>query len=163
MTTQAAPSSPTVDATFARPVHPTTPIRATPIRARRSDLAPPMLADMQRDAVALTWDLTVHQLHQAFADSLATPSTELLDAAGSQELARTRLAAARHAIDDIQAALGRMARGTYGRCQQCGQRITADRLQASPTARWCAACQGQPAEVSRTPPRGVTVLSSPQK
>ena len=100
MTTQAAPSSPTVDATFARPVHPT-----TPIRARRSDPAAPVFA-------------------------------------GSQELARTRLAAARHAVDDIQAALSRMARGTYGRCQQCGQRITADRLQASPTARWCVACQG---------------------
>jgi len=137
MTTQAAPSSPTVDATFARPVHPT-----TPIRARRSDPAPPVFSDIKRDAVALTWDLTIHQLHQAFADSVATPSTELLDAAGSQELARTRLAAARLAIDDIQAALTRMARGTYGRCQQCGQRITADRLQASPTARWCAACQG---------------------
>ena len=136
MTTRAATSSPTVYATFARPVHAT-----TPIRPGRSDPSPRVFADMRRDAVALTWDLTVHQLHQAFARCLATPSTELLDASASQELARTRLAAAKHAVDDIQAALSRMVRGTYGRCQQCGCRITADRLQASPTARWCAACQ----------------------
>jgi hypothetical protein len=58
---------------------------------------------MQRDAVALTWDLTVHQLHQAFSRCMAAPSTDLLDAGVSQELARTRLAAARHAVDDIQA------------------------------------------------------------
>ena len=96
---------------------------------------------MQRDVVALTWDLTVHQLHQAFAWCLATPSTELLDAGASQELARTCFAAAKQAVDDIQATLSRMARGTYDRCQQCRCRITADRLQASPTARWCAACQ----------------------
>jgi RNA polymerase-binding transcription factor DksA len=96
---------------------------------------------MQRDAIALTWDLTVHQLHQAFSRCMAAPSTDLLNAGASQELARTRLAAARRAVDDIQAALSRMAGGTYGRCQQCGCMITAERLQASPTARWCAACQ----------------------
>jgi RNA polymerase-binding transcription factor DksA len=137
MTTRAATSSPTVDSPSTRPGH-----ASTPIRPRRWDPSPRVFADMQRDAVALTWDLTVHQLHQAFARCLATGSTELLDAAASQEMARTRLAAAKHAVDDIQAALSRMARGTYGRCQQCGRKITADRLQASPTARWCAACQG---------------------
>jgi len=134
MTTQAATSSSTMDAIFARPIQPIRPGRSNPNRQ--------VFADMPRDAVALTWDLTVHQLHQAFARSLAAPSTELLDAAGSQEMARTRLAAAKHAVDDIQAALSRMAHGTYGRCQQCGRKITADRLQASPTARRCAACQG---------------------
>jgi len=114
---------------------------ATPTRAGQWEPPPPAFGDLQRDAVALTWDLTIHQLHQAFARSLATPQTEPLDASATQELARTRLAAAKHAIDDIQAALSRMAGGTYGRCQQCDGNIAADRLQASPTARWCAACQ----------------------
>jgi RNA polymerase-binding transcription factor DksA len=72
---------------------------------------------------------------------MAAPSTDLLDAGAAQELARTRLAAARDALDDIQVALSRKACDTYGRCQQCGCMITAERLQASPTARWCAACQ----------------------
>lgn len=135
MMTRAATSSPIVDSPSTCSGH-----AITPIRPGLSDLSPRVFADMQRAAVALTWDLTVHQLHQAFARCLAAGSTEL-DAGASQELARTRLAAARHAVDEIQAALSRMARGTYGRCQQCGCGITADRLQASPTARWCPACQ----------------------
>jgi len=114
---------------------------ATPIRAVQWELPPSAFGDVHRDAVALTWDLTIHQLHQAFARSLASPPTEPLDTTATQELARTRLAAAKHAIDDIQAAVSRMADGTYGRCQRCDGTIAADRLQASPTARWCAACQ----------------------
>jgi RNA polymerase-binding transcription factor DksA len=136
MTTRAVTSSPAVDARFARPGR-----AGTPLRRGRSDPTPRVFADLRRDAVALTWDLTIHQLHQAFGRCVAAPSTEPPDDALSQELARTRLAAARYAVDDIQAALSRMAHGTYGRCQQCGCRITADRLHASPTARWCAACQ----------------------
>ena len=136
MTTRAATSSPTVDSPSTHPGHPT-----TPTSRGRSDASPRVVAEMQRDAVALTWDLTVHQLHQAFSRCMAAPSTDLLDAGAAQELARTRLAAARYAVDDIQAALSRKAGGTYGRCQQCDCRIPAERLRASPTARWCASCQ----------------------
>lgn len=136
MTMRAATSSPAVDAASALSRHATAPVRAS-----RSDPSPRVFADMQRDAVVLTWDMTVHQLHQPFARCLALPSTKLLDARASQEVARTRLAPARYAVDGIQAALSRMVCGTYGRCQQCGCRIAADRLQASPAARWCAACQ----------------------
>jgi RNA polymerase-binding transcription factor DksA len=136
MTTRAATCSPTVDATFARPVHAT-----TPIRPGRSDPSPRVFADMQRDAVALTWDLTVHQLHQAFSRFITAPSSDLPDDAASPELARIRLAATRHAVDEIHATLSRMADGTYGKCQQCGCTIAAERLRASPTARWCATCQ----------------------
>jgi RNA polymerase-binding transcription factor DksA len=136
MTTRAVTSSTTVDARFARPRR-----AATPLRRGRSDPTSRVFADRRRDAVALTWDLTIHQLHQAFGRCMAAPSTEPPDDALPQELARTRLAAARYAVDDIQAALHRMASGTYGRCQQCGCRITADRLRTSPTVLWCAACQ----------------------
>jgi len=135
MITRAATPSPTVDTPSTFPGHAT-----TPTSPGRTD-ASPRVAERQRDAVALTWDLTLHQLHQAFSRCMAAPSTDLLDAGAAQELARTRLAAARDALDDIQAALSRKACGTYGRCQQCGCMITAERLQASPTARWCAACQ----------------------
>jgi RNA polymerase-binding transcription factor DksA len=96
---------------------------------------------MPTDAVALTWDLTVHRLHQAFARCIAPPVAGILVAGAAQELARIRLAAARHAVDEIRAALHRMAAGTYGVCQRCGCMIAADRMQAAPTARWCAACQ----------------------
>jgi hypothetical protein len=107
-------------------------------------------ADASPDAVALVWDLTVHRLHQAFAESLAAlpdathgrqrpPAVSMSPARTG--LAGVRLAATRHAVNDIQDALRRMAAGRYGTCQRCGQPITTERLQAAPTTRWCPACQ----------------------
>jgi Prokaryotic dksA/traR C4-type zinc finger len=107
-------------------------------------------ADGSPDAVALVWDLTVHRLHQAFAESLVaspdatqggqrTPAASMSPAGTG--LAGVRLAATRHAVNDVQDALRRMAAGSYGTCEQCGQPITTERLQAAPTTRWCPACQ----------------------
>src|ERR1700753_2084335 len=47
------------------------------------------------------------------------------------------LADARAQLDSITAALGRLARGDYGRCARCGQPIGAERLAARPTATTC--------------------------
>jgi len=44
-------------------------------------------------------------------------------------------------VNDIQDALRRMAAGSYGTCERCGQPITTERLQAAPTTRWCPTCQ----------------------
>jgi DnaK suppressor protein len=41
----------------------------------------------------------------------------------------------------IRRALGRMDAGTYGRCEDCGQRIAPSRLQALPYADACIDCQ----------------------
>ena len=40
-------------------------------------------------------------------------------------------------LADIDAALGRVAEGTYGRCEVCGRPIPAARLEARPTATRC--------------------------
>jgi hypothetical protein len=139
MTARAVTSNSAVDAPSAWSGQATTPV--TPTRPEASQALPGVCAEMPPDGVALTWDLTVHRLHQAFARCIAPPVTGVLDAGASQELARTRLAATRHAVDDIRAALRRMAAGTNGVCERCGCVIAADRMQAAPTARWCAACQ----------------------
>lgn len=44
-------------------------------------------------------------------------------------------------IDEIDAALDRIAEGTYGRCQHCGVEIPAERLEFRPFASGCVACQ----------------------
>jgi DnaK suppressor protein len=44
---------------------------------------------------------------------------------------------------DIQAALERMAEGTYGVCIDCGGDIAPARLHAYPTAKRCQACQAR--------------------
>jgi RNA polymerase-binding transcription factor DksA len=43
-------------------------------------------------------------------------------------------------LDDIEAALGRIADGTYGRCASCGRAIPEERLEARPTATLCVSC-----------------------
>ncbi len=45
-------------------------------------------------------------------------------------------------IEEIDAALARIASGDYGRCEVCGNFIPAARLEAMPTAVMCVACAG---------------------
>jgi len=48
--------------------------------------------------------------------------------------------AAREDLTEIEAALARLAAGSYGICQACGARISAERLAARPAARTCVGC-----------------------
>lgn len=43
-------------------------------------------------------------------------------------------------LEQIRAALGRLDRGTYGRCVRCGETIAEDRLMALPYASECIDC-----------------------
>jgi len=56
---------------------------------------------------------------------------EVLEALGKSDLAELRR---------IDAALNRIADGTYGTCAQCGDEISEDRLMAVPTAGLCKNC-----------------------
>ena len=47
----------------------------------------------------------------------------------------------RDALDDVRAALARVAAGTYGVCSRCGDDIPAARLNAMPTATLCITCK----------------------
>lgn len=44
-------------------------------------------------------------------------------------------------LEDVQAALARLDKGTYGRCERCGNEINPERLEAIPTARLCISCK----------------------
>ena len=48
---------------------------------------------------------------------------------------------AEHHLALVDGALARLAAGTYGPCQRCGQAIAAERLEALPWAAYCIACQ----------------------
>jgi DnaK suppressor protein len=45
----------------------------------------------------------------------------------------------KEALEEVEAALQRLADGTYGRCERCGQEINPARLEAMPAARLCIA------------------------
>lgn len=50
-------------------------------------------------------------------------------------------AQARAAVEDIDLALAKIAGGTYGFCERCGQPIPKARLKALPQARLCVGCK----------------------
>ncbi|MEV4642953.1 TraR/DksA C4-type zinc finger protein [Actinoplanes sp. NPDC049548] len=50
------------------------------------------------------------------------------------------LAVARERLADVDDALRRVAAGTYGVCERCGEPIGDERLAARPFARFCMAC-----------------------
>ncbi len=50
--------------------------------------------------------------------------------------------AARAHLAEIEAAEQRLAAGTYGDCERCGEPIGVERLAVRPTARRCIACAG---------------------
>jgi RNA polymerase-binding transcription factor DksA len=54
--------------------------------------------------------------------------------------ASTLLGAAKNHLVDVDAALARIAAGTYGSCERCGQAVARGRLLARPTARTCISC-----------------------
>jgi DnaK suppressor protein len=66
----------------------------------------------------------------------ATLAFERQHAAALLDAARTQLAA-------IEAARQRLAAGTYGTCERCGQPIGDERLMARPTAVTCIRCATQ--------------------
>ena len=72
----------------------------------------------------------------------ATIAFERAQTASLLEQAHARLA-------DLDEAIRRIEAGTYGRCDDCGQPITADRLAARPAARTCIGCAARPGTRSR--------------
>ncbi len=46
----------------------------------------------------------------------------------------------RESLNDVEAALAKLDKGTYGICEGCGQPIAPARLEAKPAARLCMEC-----------------------
>lgn len=58
----------------------------------------------------------------------------------SQELGATLLENEQYLQGEIFAALDRLEKGAYGRCESCGKEISHERLEAIPYTRHCVAC-----------------------
>ena len=46
----------------------------------------------------------------------------------------------RESLNDVEAALAKLDKGTFGTCEGCGQPIAPARLEAKPAARLCMEC-----------------------
>jgi RNA polymerase-binding transcription factor DksA len=88
----------------------------------------------------------LHRFREArlLADEVTeTPSAEVIDKANDQWDARVLSSygdAESRQLVAVDAALARIAEGTYGSCARCGIDINAARLVAMPEAAMCASC-----------------------
>ena len=108
-----------------------------------------------RDALTAELDTTRASLQALTADlhALVAAATDSnLDDEHDPEGAtiafeREQLAAlrdqARHQVDEIEKALGRLAAGRYGTCESCGGPIGDERLAARPYVRTCVTCSAR--------------------
>ena len=69
-------------------------------------------------------------------DSNFADSSQVTAERGEAERLATEL---RESLDEVEAALQRLADGTYGLCEVCGKPIGSARLEAMPAARLCIA------------------------
>jgi RNA polymerase-binding transcription factor DksA len=74
------------------------------------------------------------------------------DGAGQPEIQALlrRTVAARRKLADVEEALGRLAAGSFGSCEQCGSAIPAGVLAATPETRYCPRCDAEPVRVRAT-------------
>jgi RNA polymerase-binding transcription factor DksA len=98
----------------------------TQIRARRAELSA-RVADID------------HVLQAPLSADFAEQAGDL----EGQESLEAMENAARREMQAIDAALKRIAAGTYGVCISCGQLIPEKRLAAVPTAMRCVSCESQ--------------------
>ncbi len=76
----------------------------------------------------------------ALGESVESPVEDEAQHAATADLLLRLDDLARRELREIDAALGRIARGTYGRCARCGDVISAARLEILPDARECVPC-----------------------
>ena len=60
-----------------------------------------------------------------------------------------RAVAARRKLADVEEALGRLAAGRFGSCEQCGSAIPAGLLAAAPETRYCPRCDAPAPEAGQ--------------
>ena len=58
----------------------------------------------------------------------------------------------REQLADVEHALHKFDEGTYGLCDNCGQPIDPERLEALPQASWCMDCKAQQAKNAKSKP-----------
>ena len=89
----------------------------------------------------------VTELSLAYHVAAAAVPDDIGDGAGQPEIASLlrRAVKARRKLADVEDALGRLAAGNFGRCEQCGSAIPAGLLAAAPETRYCPRCDPETA------------------
>jgi RNA polymerase-binding transcription factor DksA len=106
------------------------------------DQAAPPSGPRGGQTVDLQWFRSeLEQLRRFRLDQLTDLSYEAAADDVQGEVTAALMAGARTALAEIDAALFRLAIGSFGVCQRCGRAIPVDRLEAIPMAGLCLQCQ----------------------
>jgi RNA polymerase-binding protein DksA len=111
-------------------------------------VTPAVLVEERARVAAQVVDLA-REFDAIVASAEDTPLDDEHDPDGSTVgFERARVSAlldrARRRLAEVDAALDRMAEGTYGVCVDCGRPVTDERLAARPTATRCIECASHP-------------------
>ena len=88
-------------------------------------------ADMQKRLASIKADVTQEHSGDSAEQAQERENDEVVDAIGNET---------RQSLYDIQVALDKIAEGTYGECEACGNEIAEGRLKAIPEAVKCVDC-----------------------
>lgn len=93
-----------------------------------------VLAELEDLGFTADGKVDIH-LDEGFADAAQTTSerARVLSLAEGLQLR----------LEEVQSALVRIDKGTYGKCMQCGNDIPAERLEAIPAASLCISCKSK--------------------
>lgn len=83
------------------------------------------------------YEVVVRQKRPGLGNHMADDGTDAFDQAASLALYRNEQAL----LDQVERALARIDKGTYGTCERCGCEIDYARLKAIPYASLCIDCQ----------------------
>jgi RNA polymerase-binding transcription factor DksA len=91
----------------------------------------------------------VTELSLAYHVAAAAAPAGTGDGAGQPEIRALlrRAVAARRKLADVEEALGRLAAGRFGSCEQCGSAIPAGLLATAPEIRYCPRCDAAPVRI----------------
>jgi DnaK suppressor protein len=92
---------------------------------------------------ATSWETFRILLEEMRRDCVAQRELAVAEAATSvpDPVAVRRVTSLLQTIDEIDAALDRIAEGSYGRCGSCGVALPLERLEFRPYAAGCVTCQ----------------------
>jgi RNA polymerase-binding transcription factor DksA len=104
---------------------------SSPATATRKALLEDRLVELGERLEAIGDELLTHQESDWEELAVEREGDEVLEATGNAGLAE---------IARIRSALARIADGSYGYCQRCGERIADARLDALPWTPFCRGC-----------------------
>jgi DnaK suppressor protein len=116
-------------------------------RSRSSTVLPAWFVERARRMLHKERAFRIDQLRR-LDKSPSAPSDEARD-----EIGATLREAAQSVVISVDAALRRIDKGSYGRCQRCGDLMSLNRLAVLPMSTLCARCQ-RAGEVSGSGPVG---------